>query len=165
MKNHLLLTTFLLLVSTAVIWPDQEKSADASKTKRPSIYDESLNGSQQITDALKTAKEEKKHVLLQFGANWCVWCHLLHNLFTTNEIVSEKLNTDYVLVMIDVNKGHNKKINTKYGDPMRFGLPVIVVLDSDGAQLTTRSTGQLEKGKGHDPDKVLAFLEKWSPKE
>ncbi len=165
MKTHFLRTSLLILFVAAVMIPYQAKSADTPKTKRPSIYDESLDGSQQIADALKTAKEEKKHVLLQFGANWCVWCHLLHNLFTTNEIVSEKLEADYVLIMIDVNKGHNKEINTKYGNPMRFGLPVLVVLDSDGAQLTTRSTGQLEKGKGHDPDKVLAFLKKWSPKE
>jgi hypothetical protein len=37
-----------------------------------------------------------------------------------------------------------------------------VVLDADGRPLTTQDTGELENGRdGHDPSKVLAFLEKW----
>ena len=42
-----------------------------------------------------------------------------------------------------------------------IGLPVLVVLDSDGKRLTIQETGQLEAGNHHDPAKVLAFLEKW----
>jgi hypothetical protein len=49
-----------------------------------------------------------------------------------------------------------------YGNPTRLGLPVLVVLDADGRQLTTQSTGDLEKGNAHDPAKVLAFLKKWA---
>lgn len=165
MKTYFSRSSLLILVITAIMTPHQAWSADTPEKERPLIYDEFLDGSKQIADALKIAKAENKHVLLQFGANWCGWCHLLHNLFATNEVINKKLKSNYVFVMIDVNKGHNKEIDTKYGNPMRFGLPVLVVLDSDGTQLTTRSTGQLEKGKQHDPDKVLAFLEKWSPKK
>jgi hypothetical protein len=49
----------------------------------------------------------------------------------------------------------------KYGNPTKHGLPVLVVLDSDGKQLTTQDTGQLEQGDHHDPAKVIAFLSKW----
>src|SRR5262249_28045802 len=52
--------------------------ADSSKTERPKIYDESADGSQQINDALTAARKEHEVVLLQFGANWCGWCHKLH---------------------------------------------------------------------------------------
>jgi thiol-disulfide isomerase/thioredoxin len=49
--------------------------ARPSKPTRPAIYDRTADGTRQIEEALKTTKAEKKNVLLQFGANWCGWCH------------------------------------------------------------------------------------------
>ena len=43
--------------------------------------------------------------------------------------------------------------------------PVIVVLNSDGKQLTTQDSGKLEEGDHHSPEKVLTFLEQWSVKK
>ena len=75
-----------------------------------------------------------------------------------------------LLVLIDVNHRNGKKrndaVNDRYGNPMAQGLPVLVVLDGDGKQLTTQETGALEDGKSaHDPAKVIAFLQKWAPKK
>ena len=155
----------------AVIWDSDQKNFIKSAQKnsnpggqtRAKIYDESLDGSRQITDALAIARKERKHVLLQFGANWCSWCQKLHKLFQTDKSVAKKLKRDYVVVMIDMNNGHNKDLNKKYGNPTRFGLPAIVVLDTDGKQLTTQDTGQLEEGDHHSLEKVMAFLKEWSP--
>ena len=139
--------------------------SEVPKTARPKLYDESLDGSKQIADALNIAKKEHKRVLLQFGANWCGWCHLLHNLFEADKAINESLKANYVVVLIDVNEGHNKDVDARYGNPIRFGLPVIVILASDGKQLTTKNTEELEQGKQHDPAKVLAFLKEWAPKQ
>ena len=155
---------FGLLAST-VSWSSRVGAADIPATTRPKLYDESMDGSKQIADALVVAKRENKRVLLQFGANWCGWCHKLHRLFEANKTIGEKLKSDYVVVLIDVNQGHNKVTDTKYGQPTRFGLPAIVILDQEGKQLTTKDTAQLEEGDHHDPDKVLAFLKEWSPKK
>ena len=130
---------------------------------RPNIYDESADGSQQVTNALAAARKGNKVVLLQFGANWCGWCHKLHKLFASDNAIREKLKADFVVVMIDVNKGHNKELVAKYGTE-RLGLPCIVVLDATGKHLTTKNTGELEEGDHHDPEKVLAFLKSWTPK-
>lgn len=139
-------------------------AADVAKTERLKIYDESADGAKQIADALTSAKKDNKRVLLQFGANWCGWCHKLHKLFATDKAIGERLKADYVVVMIDVNENHNRDINLKYGKPTQFGLPVIVILDAEGRQLTTKDSGELEQGDHHDPEKVLAFLKQWSPK-
>ena len=152
-----LFACFLVLLTA---WPGGAEEAPKFK---PNIYDESVDGAKQIADALVTAKNERKHVLLQFGANWCDWCHTLHILFQTDKNVSEKLKSNYVFVLIDVNKENNKETNAKYGRPTQFGIPVLVVLDADGKQLTTQETGSLEEGDHHSPEKVLAFLEKWAP--
>lgn len=158
----------LLLVScggvSAQTKPDPNGTTQA-KTTQPNIYDESADGSKQIADALGTAAKEHKHVLLQFGANWCGWCHKLHGLFETNQSIAEILKSGFVVVMIDVDKGHNSDIDTKYGHPTRFGLPAIVVLDASGKQLTTQDTGLLEEGDHHSPDKVMAFLKEWAPQK
>ena len=156
-----LFTCFFLLLTA---WPGRAQTEKAPEF-RPNIYDESADGSKQIADALVTAKNEQKHVLLQLGANWCSWCHTLHTLLQTDKGVAEKLKDNYVLVMIDVNKEHNKATDEKYGRPTDLGMPVFVVLDADGKQLTTQETGSLEEGDHHNSEKVMAFLEKWAPKK
>ena len=135
----------------------------------PDIYDTQADGAALIRAAGQQARAGHKRILLDFGANWCPWCHALHRLFTTDEAVRERLAADYVLVMVDVNRRHgtarNAAVNEQYGNPVRFGLPVLVVLDADGRPLTTQDTGALEKGDGtvaHDPAKVLAFLRHWA---
>ena len=135
----------------------------AAKPARAAIYDESADGGKQVEEGLVRAKKENKRVLLMFGANWCGWCHRLHKLFESDAQVAAKLKQDFVVVMIDVNKGHNADVNQRYGNPTRFGLPVLVVLDAEGKALTTQDTGKLEEGDHHDPAKVLAFLNQWAP--
>ena len=130
-------------------------------TARPQQGD----GAKQIADALVVAKKQNKRVLLQFGANWCGWCHRLHELFQRNAPIAAKLKEGYVVVLIDVNKKHNADIDQKYGKPTQHGLPAIVVLDADGKALVTQDTGKLEEGDHHDPAKVLAFLNQWSGKK
>jgi thioredoxin-related protein len=146
--------------------------------KRPSLYDESADGSKQIAEALATATKEHKHVLLIFGANNCGWCHRLHTFFETDKNVADVLKSDYVVALIDMktdwhtpNTGkiedwHNGLLLIKYS-PVYQGVPFIVVLDADGKPLTTQdtgNTGKLEEGDHYSHDKVMAFLKEWAPK-
>jgi thiol:disulfide interchange protein len=154
------------------VWPlaalKDASAADApTNPSRPAIYDTKADGTRQIDEALAVAAREKKRVLLQFGANWCGWCHRLHGLFQTNQEIARILKENYVVVLIDVDrvdgKPHNADVNNRYGNPTRYGLPALVVLEADGKALHTQDTGQLEDGPRHDPAKVIAFLEKWKP--
>jgi hypothetical protein len=40
----------------------------------PPLYDPSADAAADISRAVKEAKAEHKHVLLQAGGNWCSWC-------------------------------------------------------------------------------------------
>ena len=131
---------------------------DETDYLRIPTYDETAVASQQIANALVLAKKKNKRVLLQFGANWCVWCHVLHHLFETNKAVHKEIQSDYIVVLVDVNNGHNESTMEKYGQPTQFGLPVIVVLDSNGKQLVTQSIVEFGENHGYSPQKVLAFL-------
>jgi thioredoxin-related protein len=131
------------------------------------IYDTKADGSQQIAAALQRAEAGHKHVLLMFGANWCIWCHRLHTTFERDATVAAALAKNFEVVLVDVNTRNGTKrnadVNERYGNPIKLGLPVLVVLDAGGKLLTTQETGALESGNGHDPKKVLAFLEQWRP--
>jgi len=168
MKTKLLISVLLtsLLIPAFVCLADDSTVTNkivASKPVRPKIYDETADGLKQVDEALLLAKKDGKRVLLQFGANWCIWCHRLHHLFESDKTVAEELKKNFVVVMVDVNKDHNKAVDQKYGHPTQFGLPVLVVLDASGKLLTTKNTSELESGDHHSPEKVLAFLKEWAP--
>ena len=160
-------TTVYLLIIACIIagfhLQPAAHSAEGTKVKKV-LYDVNADGKKQIEAALAKAQNENKNVILKFGANWCGWCHLLSDLFKGDPEVSKVLNDNYVLVLIDVDKGHNEDVVKKYGNPTQHGLPVLVVLDKSGKQLHTQDTALLEEGKRHSPAKVKAFLEKWKPK-
>jgi thiol:disulfide interchange protein len=141
--------------------------AAPGSTDRPGLYDTQANGTADIAAAVARADSSGKRVLVQFGANWCGWCHKLHEMFETNATVKRMLDENYVVVLVDVDqvdgKQHNADVVERYGNPVRFGLPVIVVLDGEGKQLHTQNTGDLETGSSHDEGKVMAFLKAWAP--
>lgn len=166
MNRRFLLSCMALVAGTlpASIAGADDSKPDA-KGKRPDIYDRHANGEQQIAAALAEAKRDHKRVLLQFGANWCGWCHKLHGLFESDKEIAHELLYEYVVVHIDVDKvdgkPHNQVVVERYGNPVKHGLPVLVILDEDGKQLATQDTGKLEEGDHHDPAKVLDVLKKW----
>lgn len=160
--------TWLVLLTFWLQIGCQPAAVAQHKPKLPPIYDTKADGNEQIAEALAIAKRDNKRVLLQFGANWCIWCHKLHDLFDDDPLVSKKLLYEYVLVLIDVDtadeKKHNDDVDARYGRPTKHGLPTLVVLDSDGKQLTSQPTEPWEVGDHHDPFKALAFLKKWQPR-
>ena len=147
----------MALVGLFLVWEKDALTCDFERK----IYDPAASGTKQVAEALAQAKREHKRVLLQFGANWCGWCHRLHCLMESDAGVRDELKADYVTVLIDVDNGHNTDVDAQYGDPVQNGLPVIVLLDAEGKLLTTKSSGDLASGPQHDPGKVLAFLTEW----
>lgn len=133
----------------------------------PDIYDVQAGGSAQIAAALSRAAAEHKRVIVDLGANWCIWCRRLHSTFEGDPAVSRALRKDFIVVMVDANTRRGVKRNAeviaRYGDPTSHGIPVLVVLDSDGRQLATKDSGELEEGDAHSPAKITAFLASWAP--
>ena len=140
----------------------------AKKLGPPSIYDTKADGDKQIAVALINAARDTKRVLLQFGADWCIWCHRMHDLLESDPQISKTMLHEYELVLIDIAEvdgmKHNAQVDSRYGRPTRHGLPVWVVLGADGRQLTTIQTEPLESGDGYDTAKVLDVLNRWKAK-
>jgi thiol:disulfide interchange protein len=128
------------------------------------LYNPYANVARDIEQALIKAKKEKKHVLLQVGGNWCVWCYRFNSFIQTDSLLKRLVNDNYVIYHLNYSK-ENKNLEylKKLGYPQRFGFPVLIVLNADGKQLHTQDTALLERGNGYDEEKVKSFLKNWSP--
>jgi thioredoxin-related protein len=128
------------------------------------LYDPYANVSKDLAASLARAKKEKKHVLLQIGGNWCVWCYRFNSFIQMDKELKGLLDNNYVTYHLNYSK-ENKNLDylKKLGFPQRFGFPVLVVLDADGNRIHTQDSVLLEKGNGYDKDKVKTFLMNWAP--
>lgn len=128
------------------------------------LYDPKANAEKDVAVALAKAKKEGKHVLLQIGGNWCVWCYRFNSFVLTDSTLKNIMNNNYVVYHLNYSsENKNLAILKKLGYPQRFGFPVLVVLDAEGNRLHTQDSGLLEKGNGYDRNKVKNFFINWSP--
>lgn len=139
---------------------DAQDQQAPKKAERKNIYDEKADANQQIADAVAKAKKENRRVLVQWGANWCGWCHLLHELCGSNADIKKELLYEYDVVLIDIGRfDKNMELATSLGADLKGnGVPYLTVLDGEGKAIANQDTGSLEAGEKHDPAKVLAFL-------
>jgi len=138
------------------------------KSMGPDIFDRQAKAEEQIDQALARARHGNKRVVLLFGANWCPWCRRLHQAFSEAPALRTALQKNFVLVYVDANTRTDKKRNAavieRYGNPLRLGLPAMVVLDQDGTQLTTQETASLAAPADDEvARRVATFLSRWAP--
>ncbi|MCA9010418.1 MAG: thioredoxin family protein [Planctomycetaceae bacterium] len=135
-----------------------------TKPQREPIYVEEANGQELIAAALKKARRDHKHVLIEWGGNWCGWCYKLHDVFHNDPEVHPIVHEEFVLVLID--SGENQELMLEYGGKDRqYSFPHLTVLDEQGSVLTNQETGSLEEGPRHDPKLVTQFLHNWVPEK
>jgi thioredoxin-related protein len=155
MKNIFLSFGILLASTTA-------SSQDMSKFK---LYTPGENAEQKISEAIQKAKTEGKHVFIQIGGNWCIWCARFNAMVTTDKKIDSIMKADYIFYALNHSEDDpNKKLLAKYQYPQRFGFPVFLILNKKGNLLHTQSASYLGDGKdGYDRDKVYALLRDWRP--
>ncbi|HWG41084.1 MAG TPA: thioredoxin family protein, partial [Candidatus Acidoferrales bacterium] len=119
----------------------------------PQLYKANANAAQDIRQALAAAGRQHKNVLLDFGGNWCIDCHVLDNAFHQPRIVP-LLNSNYVLVHVDVGKyDKNLDLAKKYHVNLEKGVPSLAVLDALGKVLY--ATGDFERARMMSEDDVI----------
>jgi len=139
-------------------------SMGAMSQDKPQIYDPSLDGMQQIKEAVTKANSEGKHVFIQLGGNWCPWCILFHNFCNDEPEVKEMLEKNFVTVKLNYSpENKNAEATTMLENPGRFGYPAFIILDGKGRRIHTQNSAYLEEGKGYNKKEVLDFLKAWSP--
>jgi thioredoxin 1 len=127
------------------------------------IFSDTADAKQEIQEAILKANAEHKHVLLDFGGNWCADCQLL-NIYFHDPGNASLLAANYVVVEVNIGEyDKNLDIAQKYGIPLKLGVPAMAVLDGKGRLLYAQRNGEFEKMRKLDSSAVNAFLEKWKP--
>jgi thioredoxin-related protein len=157
MKKTLFSILFLLV---SILLFSQEKSQP---------YNDNADTRADIKKSVDLAKKENKHVLVQFGGNWCPWCIRFHAMVNNTKVLDSLIKADYIYVLTNVPREKEKRdydLFREYNYPNRFGYPVFVVLDQNGKALHIQDSGILENCdpnvKGYDTTKVVTFLKMWN---
>jgi thioredoxin-related protein len=128
------------------------------------LYNPKANVKKDMAAVIRRAKMEKKHVLIQVGGNWCIWCLRFDRFIKSDTALLQLTEKNYVVYHLNHSpENNNLEYLKKLGFPQRFGFPVVVVLDAKGNQLHTQDTSLLEKADSYNATRVREFLVNWAP--
>jgi thioredoxin-related protein len=151
--RSIFLTAILFIFSEFLMAQQTEKK----------LYDPSLDGMKQINEAVAKAKASGKHVLVQYGGNWCPWCIRFHAFCESDAAITKVISDNYIPVELNYSKENkNDAANEFLGNPSRFGFPVFIIIDGKGKVIHIQDSGLLEAGQGYDQKKVLGFCNNWT---
>lgn len=153
MKNIFLVFILFLIASSSVF---------AQESDSVVMFDPSRNPFDDLNDAVNSATESNKRIILDVGGEWCIWCHRIDAFMNNIEEIKSLLEEGFIIVKVNYSKENkNEKFLSQY--PAIEGYPHFFVLESDGKLLHSQNTGDLEKDKDYDKEKFLVFLNKWKP--
>ncbi len=161
------LLIFLLSVSFGLASSQAQEKAVTSKNTEEAqpvkIYNPSANAQADIDAAVAKAKKESKHVFVQVGGNWCIWCLRFHQLVNDTPELKQYLGDNFETVLVNYSpENKNEAVLKKLKNPGRFGFPVFVILDGNGEVIHIQNSAYLEQGKGHSAKLITDFLKNWT---
>lgn len=144
---------FILILLGSQVYGQSEKK----------LYDPSLDGMKQVNEAISRAKKTGKHVLVQYGGNWCPWCIRFDAFCKADAEITKILDENYVSIKLNYSpENKNDAANIFLGNPTRFGFPVFVIIDGAGKVIHIQDSALLESGQGYDQKKVTGFMKNWT---
>jgi len=148
----ILLVFFILSFSTIAQKKEREK------------FDPLRDAAKDIKNAVIQATKENKNILLDVGGEWCIWCHRLDEFILADKEIDSTLHANFIVVKVNYSKENkNEAVLSKY--PKVEGYPHFFILEKDGKLLFSKNTGELEKEKSYDREKIISFLSEWKPKK
>ena len=137
--------------------------AEAQDMAKFNLYKPVENAEQAIAAAVKEAKVNGKHVFIQVGGNWCIWCARFNNFITEDADIKKYAESNYVMYHLNYSpENKNSELLAKYGFPQRFGFPVFLILNGEGTLIHTENSAYLEEGKSYSKLKTIEFLKNWA---
>lgn len=130
------------------------------ESPRDNWYNPSLDGNQQIDEAIAKVRGSNKMVLVQVGGNWCPWCIKFANMIVTDGELLNAMRQNFEWVHLNTGEGNeNQAALQRLRNPEQHGFPVFVLLDSEGNYVNTYPSDTFAGGDGFDRSKVLSFLQ------
>ena len=125
-------------------------------------FDATRDAKADVAAAVMLARSEGKYVLVDVGGEWCIWCHILDGFFDDDTEARALRDRYYVVVKVNWSpQNHNAALLAQW--PAIPGYPHLFVLDAQGKLVRSQPTGELERGRGYNRDKIIAFLHRYAP--
>jgi thiol:disulfide interchange protein len=125
------------------------------------IYSATADAHADIAQAIRTATQEHKRIILDFGGNWCGDCQVL-DIYFHQEPNKAILAKQFVVVHIDIgNQDKNLDVAEKYGIQPKIGVPALAVLDQHGHLLYSQQKSVFRDMQHVDSASVTDFLNQW----
>ena len=103
-------------------------NSETSKNNTPEI--ESLNWQEFDQDIFTKTTANKKFVLLDIGANWCHWCHVMDDSTFADQNVKNYIGNNFVLAKAD--QDERPDLYAKY---KKWGWPALIVFNEKGEEI------------------------------
>ena len=149
------LGVMLVLLAIWIVWPafsmlrgetDPQNSIRLEKRISPNLVFQVVRSPEELQSILQKAQENKKSVLLDFYADWCISCKEMEAITFTNPEVAKEMSR-FVLVQVDVtvNNSSTQALLKQYG---LFGPPAILLFNGLGdEQKGLRVVGFMPPGR------------------
>jgi len=134
---------------------------------RPAFAQAPPPASEVVAAALARARTERKAVLIEFGASWCIWCRNFE-AFVKSEDAGPVLARHFVIVNLTVRERDDKrKLENPGGNALmdqwggaKSGLPFYVFLDRNGKKAADSNAMPDGGNIGFPavPEEIRAFL-------
>ncbi|ASZ12068.1 DUF255 domain-containing protein [Chitinophaga pendula] len=111
---------------------------------------QSIDWQQFDATAFNKARQENKPVILDLGASWCHWCHVMDEKTYGNTTVINYLADHYITIRSNQDK--RPDLYARYKD---YGWPATIIFNSNGEELT-KEAGYME------PDTFLTLLKRYN---
>ena len=128
---HLRTITWLLLLSLNVAFGEQKQDNIDWQPWSDAVFAQ--------------AKKEGRFVLLNLGAVWCHWCHVMDEITYRDPKVIELIRSHYVAVLVD--EDSRPDLSNRYED---YGWPATIVFGAD--------RGEIVKRRGYIPPRPMASM-------
>jgi len=120
-------------------------------------YDEKADAIADLSHALTSARADHKNVLVVFGANWCPDCRELDKALHGSS--QALIQSRFDVVKIDVgNFDKNLDLAQRYGNPIKMGIPAVVVLTGNDRVLYSTRGGELANARRMGESGIYDFL-------
>jgi len=120
-------------------------------------YNESADAVAELRGALTAARASRCDVLLVFGANWCPDCRELDKAL--NGSSHALIAGHFQVVKVDVGRfDKNLDLANQYGNPIKMGIPAVVVLTADNKIVYSSKGGELANARRMGDTGIYDFL-------
>jgi thiol:disulfide interchange protein len=138
-------------------------AAGTARSASREIYPDPAQARVDLAAALRTAAQSHKHILLDFGGNWCPDCQVL-DLYFHDATNRPLLEAGFILVHVNIGREDaNLDLAGQYQVPLAKGVPALAVLSERGKLLYSQKSGEFEAMRRMDSSAVTAFLRQWKP--